>query len=84
MTTTQRPQAKLVSPADLDEIPGFETAFDTYASTMAECMAEIAASVKKAPKNRGVPPVRAVIEKYEDTLSDQYTALLELYREHYD
>ena len=82
MTTIERPKEKTVSPSDLDNIPGFETAFDAYASTMAECMAEITASVKQAPKHKGVPPVRAVIDKYEETLTRQYSTLLELYLEH--
>lgn len=82
MTTIEQGNDKLVSSADLDKIPGFETAFDSYASTMAECMAEITASVKQAPKHKGVPPVRAVIDKYEETLTHQYSVLLELYLEH--
>ena len=84
MTTTQRPPTQNKTSEGLYKIPGFEAALDAYAETMTECLAEVTASFKTAPKHNGVPPVRAIMAKYEEQLSEMYGKLLELAREQDD
>ena len=82
MTTTQRPPIRFESFEDLNRVPGFEQALDAYVELMTECMAEVNASFKKAPRSGGVPPVREVMDKYEDRLRELYEKVYGIYRDH--
>ena len=78
MTTTERRRGKFKSVGEIYAIPGYQKTLDTYTATLKRYLTEITLAFNEAPSNRGVPPVRSVMEKYESELSDLYDKLEQL------